>query len=183
MLLGVAGNTRDVILAYTQVKMIEVPRLSRSAAKWNKAGERRLLRLTDYINQTRNSGNFAMLRIRLKIANSVSFQSKKVWWHDNSRSQSPQWGRWISKQLQIRSRGTRWSHFNGYNHSRVKPKLLRRRKGVWESFSGCQKSRKSLTLTIHWNLANYLKSYLGIIAHLRFTVLKQMVLLKEWCAE
>ena len=36
--------------------------------------------------------------------------SSKVWWFDNSRSQSPQWGRWISKQSPIRSRGTRCCH-------------------------------------------------------------------------
>ena len=39
-----------------------------------------------------------------------STSSRKVWWLDNSRSQSPRWRRWISKQSPIRSRGTRSSH-------------------------------------------------------------------------
>ena len=34
----------------------------------------------------------------------------KVWWLDDSRSQSLQWGGWISKQSLIRSRDTRSSH-------------------------------------------------------------------------
>ena len=39
-----------------------------------------------------------------------STSSRKVWWLDNSRSQSPQWGKWTSKQSPRRSRGTRSSH-------------------------------------------------------------------------
>ena len=46
---------------------------------------------------------------------------------------SPRWGRWISKQSQIRCRGTRSSHSMNKNFIRVKQKLLRRRKGVYES--------------------------------------------------
>ena len=55
-----------------------------------------------------------------------------------------------------------WQH-NGFNLVCAKPKLRRRRKGVRESFSNRQKSRKSFTLTIHWNLANLVKIYHGII--------------------
>ena len=36
-----------------------------------------------------------------------STSSRKKWWLDNSRSQSPQWGMWIKRQSPIRSRGTR----------------------------------------------------------------------------
>ena len=39
-----------------------------------------------------------------------SASSRKFWWLDDSRSQSPQWGRWTSKQSPIRSRGARSSH-------------------------------------------------------------------------
>ena len=43
---------------------------------------------------------------------------------------------------------------NGFNLIHVKQNLLRRRKRVSESSSSRRKSRKSLTLTVHWNLAN-----------------------------
>ena len=32
------------------------------------------------------------------------FSRRKVWWPDNSKSQSSQWGRWISRQSPIRNR-------------------------------------------------------------------------------
>ena len=47
------------------------------------------------------------------------------------------------------------------------------------SFSSRRKSRKSFTLTIHRNLAKLVKSYLGVIVHLRLTVPSVMVLLRE----
>ena len=50
------------------------------------------------------------------------------------------------------------------NLIRVKRKLLRRRKGVYESFSSRLKSRKSIILINHWILANLVKTYHGIIA-------------------
>ena len=53
--------------------------------------------------------------------------------------------------------------FNGFNLIRAKQKLLRRRKRVYESVSSRRKSRKSFTLRIHWNLANPVKIYHGII--------------------
>ena len=79
------------------------------------------------------------------------YTEQKNWWLDNSRSQSPQRGRCISKQLPIRSRGTKILPLSGYNLIRVKWKLHRRRKGVYESFSSRRKSRKSFTLTSLWN--------------------------------
>ena len=51
---------------------------------------------------------------------------------------------------------------NRFNHIRAKQRLLRRRTEVCASFSSRQKSRKSFTLTIHWNLANLVKIYHGI---------------------
>ena len=36
--------------------------------------------------------------------------SRKVWWLDNSRSQSPQWRKWIPEQSPARCRGTRSRH-------------------------------------------------------------------------
>ena len=45
--------------------------------------------------------------------------SRKVWWLDNSGSQSPQRRKWIPEQSSRR---------NGYNLIRVKPKLHRRRR-------------------------------------------------------
>ena len=54
---------------------------------------------------------------------------------------------------------------NGFNRTRAKRQLLRRRKGAYESFSNRRISRKSLTLTRHWHLANLVKTYHGIIVH------------------
>ena len=52
---------------------------------------------------------------------------------------------------------------NGVTLFRAKRKLLRRRKGVYDCFSHRRESRKSFTFTIHWSLANLLKTYHGII--------------------
>ena len=48
---------------------------------------------------------------------------------------------------------------NGFNLIRAKQKHFRRRKRVSEKFSSRQKSRKSFTLTTHWNLAKPVKIY------------------------
>ena len=74
MLPGVTGETRDAILACTQVKMIEAPRLSRSVSKWNKACDSRLPSLSNYINQTKNYKQPLYSRIRLRVVNLVSFK-------------------------------------------------------------------------------------------------------------
>ena len=73
--------------------------------------------------------------------------------------------------------------FNGDNLIRAKQKLLRRRKRVHESVSSRQKSRKSFTLRIHWNLANPVKIYHGIIELRHLINPRRMVLLKERYAE
>ena len=65
----------------------------------------------------------------------------------------------------------------------MKPKLLKRRKRVYESVSSRQKSRKSLTLRLLWNLAKPVKNYHGIIVHQRLTVLRRVVLPRERYAE
>ena len=58
---------------------------------------------------------------------------------------------------------------NGFNPIRAKQRLHRRRKRVHESFWSRRTSRKSFTLTIPWNWTKLVKSYLGIIVHLRLT--------------
>ena len=68
---------------------------------------------------------------------------------------------------------------NGFNLIRAKRKLLRRRKGPYESFSSRRKSRKSIILTIHWNLANPLKTCHGIIVLPHSIDPTRMVLLKS----
>ena len=55
---------------------------------------------------------------------------------------------------------------NEFNLIRAKQQLLRRRRGVYGSFSSRRKSRKSFTLTIRWNLANPVKTSHRIIAFL-----------------
>ena len=66
MLPGVTGETRDAILACTQVKMIEAPRLLRSVSKCNKACDSRLLSLMNYINQTKNYRQLLYSRIEIQ---------------------------------------------------------------------------------------------------------------------
>ena len=56
---------------------------------------------------------------------------------------------------------------NGFSLSRAKQKLLRRRKGLHESFWSRRKSRKSLAQTIPWQFAVLVKNYLGIIVFQR----------------
>ena len=68
---------------------------------------------------------------------------------------------------------------NGCNRICVKQNLLRKQKGVYESFSCRRKSQKSFMQKIRWNLADPVKIYHGIIVHPRLTVPQQMVLLKE----
>ena len=66
---------------------------------------------------------------------------------------------------------------------RATQNLLREHKRVHTSFSSRRASRKCFMLTIPWNLAKLVKSYLGISVHRRLTVPKQMVLQKERHAE
>ena len=68
---------------------------------------------------------------------------------DYSRSQSPQPRNNHRYAVVAQDLATQW-----------------RRKGVYDSFSSRLKSRKSFILTIHWNLANLVKLYHGIIVSL-----------------
>ena len=61
--------------------------------------------------------------------------------------------------------------------------LLRNQKRVHKSFSSRLPSQKSFILTILWTLARLVKSYPEIIVHLRLTIPKQTVLLRERFAE
>ena len=89
--------------------------------------------------------------------------------------QSPQRGRWIC--------GTRSCHsVDPILSVQNKNKHLRRRKRVYESFSSRQKSQ-TFTLTIHWQLANPVKIYHGIIELRHLIDPRRMVLLKERYAE
>ena len=96
-----------------------------------------------------------------------SASSRKVWWLDNSISQSSQWRMWISKQSPIRSRGTRSSHSMDSILSVQNKKLPRKQNLVYVSSSSRQTSRKSFTLALPWSLAELVKSYPGIIERLR----------------
>ena len=62
---------------------------------------------------------------------------------------------------------------------RAKIKLLGRRKGVHESFSSRQKSRKSFTLTVRGNVANPVKIYHGITERPLLIDLRQMAFLRQ----
>ena len=65
------------------------------------------------------------------------------------------------------------------NLIRVKRKLRRRRKGVYESLSSRRKSRKSCPLTFLWNLAMLVKIYHGILVRVYPIDPKQMVWLNR----
>ena len=65
----------------------------------------------------------------------------------------------------------------------VKPKLLRRRKGVFESCSSRRTSRMSYVQTIPWILANLVKHYHGIVVLQHLIDPRRMAQLKERCAE
>ena len=54
-----------------QILLWSVGTLTRSATTWNKACDKRLLRLINYINQTKNTGNCVVWETRLKLANWV----------------------------------------------------------------------------------------------------------------
>ena len=67
---------------------------------------------------------------------------------------------------------------NGFNLTRAKQKLLRRRKRVYETFSSRHISQELFTLTIHWSLANPVKNYHGIIELLHLIDPRQMASLR-----
>ena len=100
------------------------------------------------------------------------------WWFDNSRSQSSQWNLWISKQSSICSRGAGLRHPMDPVVS-VQNKNFRKHREAWSQIG----SLKSFPLRILWNLAKFVKIFLGIIVRRHHTDQKQMGLLTEQCAE
>ena len=65
----------------------------------------------------------------------------------------------------------------------AKQRLHRRRKRVYESSSRRNTNQKSFTPTTHWNLAELVKIFHGIIARLHHIDQRLMELLKEQCAD
>ena len=80
----------------------------------------------------------------------------------------------------VQDLATEWIRFS---RTRAGQQLLRRRKRVYESFSSRLKSRKTLTLTIRWNVANLVKIYHGIIEPQHLIDPRHMELLKEQYVE
>ena len=72
---------------------------------------------------------------------------------------------------------------SGSNHIRGKQKLLRKHKGACKRFGSPIGNFKPFTQTIHRNLANPVKISPGIIVRRHHTDRKQMVMMKERCAE
>ena len=70
-----------------------------------------------------------------------------------------------------------------YNLIRIKRKLLRRRKGVSESFSSRRKSRNSFIQTLLWDFANLVQNYHGIIELQQSADPRRKALLREQYAE
>ena len=68
------------------------------------------------------------------------------------------------------------SLLDGCNHIRAKPKLLRKRKGVYESFSSPSRKPKVIDTD---NSAKLVKSYPGNIVHQRLIDLRRRALLRE----
>ena len=72
---------------------------------------------------------------------------------------------------------------NGSNRIRAKRKLHRKHKRACKSSWSRRGNQKSFTLTFPWNLANLVKTFLGIIVRQHLTDRKQMGLLRERYAE
>ena len=72
---------------------------------------------------------------------------------------------------------------NGYNHTHVKRKLIRKHKRAYRSSWSRAGNQESFTLIISSNLAVLVKNYPGIIVRQHRTDRKQMELLREQCAE
>ena len=73
---------------------------------------------------------------------------------------------------------------NGFNHTRAKYKLPRKPRRAYRSSWSRRGKQKSFTLTVLWNSARPVKTYLGIIARLHpHRSETNGVLLREQCAE
>ena len=60
-----------------------------------------------------------------------------------------------------------------------KPRLHRKQKSACGNFSNHQKSQRSFTLTVLWNLQNLVKTYLGIIGRQHLIGPRRVALLNE----
>ena len=76
-----------------------------------------------------------------------------------------------------------WSKFSPLNGIRVKPKLHRRQRRIYESSFCRRRSQKLFVRTIYYNLASIVKNYHGIIEQLHFIDQKQAELQKELYVE
>ena len=109
-----------------------------------------------------------------------STSSRKVWWLDNSRSQSPQWGKWISKQSPIRSRGTRSSHSMDSILSVQKKTSQETEKSLRKFLEPSEKPKVIYTDIQFIGIWQILwRSRHGIIELLHLIDLRRMVLLKK----
>ena len=108
-----------------------------------------------------------------------STSSRKVRRLDNGWSQSPQWGRWITEQSNVRCRCSRSCHSVDTILSVQNPDFT----GYWKEFTkvsrAVAKTQKLFVRTIHWNLENFVKIYRGITALQHLVDPRQMALLKE----
>ena len=68
---------------------------------------------------------------------------------------------------------------NEFKHIRAEPSRHKQQLRVHECFSNPRQNQKSSLPTILWNLTKLVKSHPGIMVHLRLTVLKQMIFLKN----
>ena len=68
--------------------------------------------------------------------------NRKVWWLDNSRAQGRQRRTWITDTLS-------WYQFSPLNGIRVKPKLHRRRRRLYERSKSRRRSQKLFFRTIY----------------------------------
>ena len=122
-------------------------------------------------------------RVGAEDALAEPYLGRKIWWFDNSRSQSSQWRLWISKQSSICSRGAGLSHSVDPVVSVQNKNFSGKTKELSKVLGGRIGSVKSFTLTIPWNSAKPVKISPGIIARLHHTDRKQMELLREQHAE
>ena len=110
-----------------------------------------------------------------------STSSRKIWWLDNSRSQSPEWGVWIKKQSQIRCSGSRSCHsMDSILSVQNKKNFTGDGKEFTKVDRAVTKAESSWNgELIHWNSASPVKIYRGIIALQHLIDPRRMVLLNE----
>ena len=111
----------------------------------------------------------------------TSLKTEKIWWFDHSRSQKFSVKIASRKIIDTLLWCRTWPP-NGSSRTCANQKLLRKLKGACKSFWSRIRSLKSFTLTILWNLAKFVKIFLGIIARRHHTDRRLMVLRKEQCA-